>query len=78
MLDVVVISTRNILDWIRVTGRVLRRADVPDRRMERFTARHVVVEASRPQPRQLDGDVIEDGRTLDIKVQPGGLRVKVV
>jgi diacylglycerol kinase family enzyme len=37
----------------------------------------VVIEASRSQPRQLDGDLIDDGRTLDIQVEPGALGVKV-
>ena len=55
----------------------MRRADVPDRRMERFTAKHVLIEASHPQPRQLDGDVIEDSRTMDITVEPGALQVRV-
>jgi YegS/Rv2252/BmrU family lipid kinase len=77
VLDVVVIATRNVLDWARVGTRVLRRADVPDRRIERFTAKHVLIEASHSQPRQLDGDVIEDGRRLDIQAEPGALLVKV-
>jgi diacylglycerol kinase (ATP) len=77
VLDVVVISIRNVFDWVRVTGRVVRRADVPDRRLERFTAKHVVVEASHPQPRQLDGDVIEPGKVMDIRVEPGALLVRV-
>ena len=77
ILDVVVIATRNVLDWARVGGRVLRRADVPDRRMERFTGKHVLIEASHTQPRQLDGDVIEEGRTMDITVEPGALKVRV-
>jgi diacylglycerol kinase (ATP) len=77
ILDIVVIATRNVLDWARVGGRVLRRANVPDRRMERFTAKHVRIEASQRQPRQLDGDVIEDSRTMDITVEPGALKVRV-
>jgi YegS/Rv2252/BmrU family lipid kinase len=77
ILDVVVIATRNVIDWARVTGRVLRRADVPDRRMERFTAKHVLIEASHLQPRQLDGDVIDDSRTMDITIEPGALQVRV-
>ena len=76
-LDVVVIAPRNVLDWMRVTGRVVRRAHVPDRRMERFRAKHVLIEASRSQPRQLDGDVIEDGRTMDIRIEPKALKVRV-
>ena len=77
VLDVVLISIRNVVDWVRVGGRVMRRADVPDRRLERFTAKHVVVEASHTQPRQLDGDVIEPGKVMDIRVEPGALIVKV-
>lgn len=77
ILDVVVIATRNVADWARVAGRVIRRAHVPDRRMERFTAQHVLIEASHTQPRQLDGDVIEDGRSMDIRIEPGALKVKV-
>ena len=77
VLDVVVIATRNVIDWARVTGRVIRRAHVPDRRMERFTAKHVLVEASHREPRQLDGDVIEDSRNMDIRIEPGALRVMV-
>ena len=77
LLDVVVIAPRNVLDWARVTGRVLRRADVPDRKMERLRGRHVLIVTSHDEPRQLDGDVIEDGRNLDIAVEPGALTVRV-
>ena len=76
-LDVVVIAPRNVLDWARVGSRVVRRADVPDRKMERFRARHVVIEASHRQPRQLDGDVIEDSRTMDITIEEKALQVRV-
>jgi len=77
LLDVVVIAPRNVTDWARVTGRVLRRADVPDRKMERLRGRHIVIEASRSQPRQLDGDVIEDSRTMDVTIEAGALLVRV-
>jgi YegS/Rv2252/BmrU family lipid kinase len=77
VLDIVVIATRNVVDWARVAGRVFRRAHVPDRRMERFTAKHVLIEASHRQPRQLDGDVIDDSRTMDITVEPGAVQIRV-
>ena len=77
VLDVVVIATRNVVDWVRVAGRVVRRAHVPDRRMERFTAQHVLIEASHTQPRQLDGDVIGDSKRMDIRVEPRALQVMV-
>jgi YegS/Rv2252/BmrU family lipid kinase len=77
VLDVSVLAPRNALDWLRVAGRVLRRADVPDRRMERFRGKHIVIEANRPQPRQLDGDLIEDGELMDIEIEAGALAVRV-
>jgi len=77
LLDVVLIAPRNIADWLRVAGRVLRRADVPDRKMERFRGRHVVVEARRSQPRQIDGDIISASRTMDIAIEAAALKVKV-
>jgi YegS/Rv2252/BmrU family lipid kinase len=77
VLDVVVIAPRHLVDWARVTGRVLRRADVPDRRMERLRGEHIVIETGRPQPRQLDGDVISDGTAMDIRIEKGALQVMV-
>jgi YegS/Rv2252/BmrU family lipid kinase len=77
VLDIAVLAPRNALDWARLTGRVLRRKDVPDRRMERFQGKHVVIEAGRPQPRQLDGDLIEDGQSMDIEIEAGALAVRV-
>lgn len=77
LLDVVVIAPRNILDWGLLAGRVIRRAEKPDRRLERHRGQRVLVEASRPQPRQVDGDVIEDGTTMDISIEPRSLQVRV-
>jgi diacylglycerol kinase family enzyme len=77
VLDVAVLAPRNAMDWARLLRRVVRRKDVPDRRMERFRGRHIVIEASRPQPRQLDGDLIEDGQTMDIQIEAGALAVRV-
>ena len=45
--------------------------------MERFRATHVLLETSQPQPRQLDGDLIEDGRTMDIRIEPAAVSVRV-
>lgn len=76
-LDVVVIAPRHVLDWMRVGSRVVRRAHVPDRKMERFRARRVLIEASRTQPRQLDGDIIEESRAMEITIEPDALAVRV-
>lgn len=77
ILDVVLIAPRGLVDWARVAGRVMARTDRPDRRMERFRGQHVVIEASRPEPRQLDGDLISDGRAMDIRIEPRALTVRV-
>ncbi len=77
LLDVVLLAPGGLLDWAWVAGRVLTRGHKPDRRLERFRGKHIVIEASRPQPRQLDGDLIDDGTTLDIEVEQAALVVRV-
>jgi diacylglycerol kinase family enzyme len=75
-LDVVLIAPRNGFDWMLVAARILRRATIPDRRMERLRGKHILIEASRTGPRQLDGDVIADGNSMNIQIEPGALAVK--
>lgn len=71
-LEVAVLAPRSIGHWIRlVWGVLLRHQRVP--RLEVFRGTRIVVTADRDQPRQLDGDVIEPGRTLDLTVRPGAL-----
>jgi diacylglycerol kinase family enzyme len=41
--------------------------------MEVFRARRVEVTSNRPQPRQIDGDVIARNRTLAVRVRPSAL-----
>jgi YegS/Rv2252/BmrU family lipid kinase len=77
VFDIAVLAPRNAMDWARLTRRVVRRKDVPDRRMERFRGKHIVIEASRAQPRQLDGDLIEDAQIMDIQIEAGALAVRV-
>jgi hypothetical protein len=47
------------------------------RRRERFRGRSVLVEADRIVPRQKDGEVIDDGRSLNAHIEPGALVVRV-
>jgi YegS/Rv2252/BmrU family lipid kinase len=77
VLDIAVLAPRNAMDWARLTRRVVGRKDVPDRRMERFRGEHIVIAASRAQPRQLDGDLIEDAEVMDIQIEAGALAVRV-
>jgi diacylglycerol kinase family enzyme len=71
-LDVAVLTPYTIRHWLAMAWGVLRRRrDVA--RMETFRARHVEVFSNRPQPRELDGDLIEPARTLDVTIRPAAL-----
>ncbi|TCB92178.1 diacylglycerol kinase [Micromonospora zingiberis] len=65
--DVAVLSPRTLRHWLALGWGVLRRRDrVP--RMEEFRARRIEVTSNRAQPRELDGDLIEPGRTLRAQI----------
>ncbi|MFY1637964.1 diacylglycerol/lipid kinase family protein [Solwaraspora sp. WMMB335] len=71
-LDVAVLTPRSLRHWlamgwalIRGTGRVPR--------MQVYRGREVSVCSDRDQPRELDGDLIESGRTLRVSVCPAAL-----
>jgi diacylglycerol kinase family enzyme len=71
-LDVAVLSPRTIRHWVALGWGVLRHKErVP--LMETFTAERVEIRSNRPHPRQLDGDLIDAGRTLTASVRPGAL-----
>ncbi|MEV0714238.1 diacylglycerol kinase family protein [Asanoa sp. NPDC050611] len=68
-LDVAVLTPRTMGHWAVLILAVLRRRRrVP--RMETFRAHRVQVTSNRPQPREMDGDVIPAGRVLRVEVQP--------
>jgi diacylglycerol kinase family enzyme len=68
-LDVAILTPRTLRHWAALGWGVIRRnGRVP--RMEIFRGRRVEIASNRPQPRQLDGDVIEPGRTLQVQVRP--------
>jgi undecaprenyl-diphosphatase len=77
VLDLVLLAPASIVGWARVAGRVMTRRGQVDRRVERFRAQHVLLETGHPTPRQLDGDLIEDGRSMDIRIEPAALCVRV-
>jgi diacylglycerol kinase family enzyme len=76
-LDVVVIAPRSSLGWLRLLWRVLLRRPRTDDRLARMTGREVVVRVATPAPRQLDGDLVSDGRELRANVEAGVLLVRV-
>jgi diacylglycerol kinase family enzyme len=72
MLDIAVLTPSTPGHWVRLGWAVLRRRGrVP--RMEVYRARRVSILSNHPQPRQLDGDVIEPDRRLEIAVRPKAL-----
>ncbi|AEB43743.1 diacylglycerol kinase catalytic region [Micromonospora maris AB-18-032] len=65
--DIAVLSPRTLRHWLALGWGVLRRRDrVP--RMEEFRARRVEITSNRAQPRELDGDLIEPGTTLQAQI----------
>jgi YegS/Rv2252/BmrU family lipid kinase len=76
LLDVIIVAPRTLRDWLRVAYRIIRRHK-HDRHLERFRGASISIEADRPVPRQMDGEVIGEGRRIDVHVEPGALVVRV-
>lgn len=76
LLDVVIVAPRTLRDWLRVAYRVARHRR-SDRHLERFAGHTISIEADRVVPRQIDGEVIDEGRRIDVHVEPGALVVRV-
>lgn len=71
-MEVAILAPRHLGHWAALGwGVLLRRDRVP--RMEVIRGSHISIVSDRAQPRELDGDVIEPGRTLDVRVRPGAL-----
>lgn len=76
-LDVVLFAPRRVTEWPRLAWRVLRRSRKHDDQLTHWRGRSVVVRAADPVPRQLDGDLLPEGRELRAEVEPGTLIVRV-
>ena len=77
MLDVVIVAPRTLRDWLRVVLRIVRWPHTQDRHLERFRGQAISIDADRPAPRQMDGEVIAEGHHMDVRVGPGALVVRV-
>jgi diacylglycerol kinase (ATP) len=80
VLDVGVLLTRSLLDWLKLAGRVLMRrgrdgANGPP--LELFRAERVEIDCSRPQPIERDGDTAPPRRHLAVRVVPSALTLCV-
>jgi diacylglycerol kinase (ATP) len=76
LLDVGILAPAGPLGWARVATRVLMHSSHEDRQLERFRARRVQVTASRPLPREVDGEVIFDEDSLTMELRPAALLVR--
>ena len=71
-LDVAILSPNNLGHWASLAWAVVRRRKrVP--LMETYTAERIEIHSNHRQQRQLDGDLIEPGRSMRIRVQPKAL-----
>ncbi len=77
LLDVVIVAPRTLRDWVRVSYRIIRKPHTRDRHLERFQGQVISIESDRDVPRQVDGEVIDDGRRIDARVERGALVVRV-
>jgi diacylglycerol kinase family enzyme len=67
-LDVAILSPNSLRHWAELGWAVLRRRKrVP--RMETYTAERVEIHSRQRQPRQLDGDLIDPGKSMKIHVK---------
>jgi YegS/Rv2252/BmrU family lipid kinase len=75
-LDVAVLSPHTLRHWLALAwGVLMRRPRVA--RMETFCVERVEVLSERAEARELDGDLIEPGRSLSVEVWPAALWVCV-
>ncbi len=77
VLDVVILAPADPLGWADVGYRVLAGSQRDDARLERYQARTVEISAEAELPRQVDGEVIEPARSLNVAVRPAVLKVRV-
>jgi diacylglycerol kinase (ATP) len=77
LLHVIVLPLGTPLDLVRTASDLALRRPRHDPSRRHFAGRSAVIVSREVQPRQVDGDVIEDGRRLEARVRPGALVVRV-
>lgn len=73
LLDVIVVSPQNAIDWLRIGARLVAGSDREDERLERFQAARVEITTESDQVCQLDGDAVGPTRRLVAEVRPRAL-----
>jgi diacylglycerol kinase (ATP) len=77
MLDVALVSPRSPKDWVVLVARGITGRHRPDHRLELLRARRVEVRTRRVEARQVDGDLIDDGRGFTAEIDPAAIVVRV-
>jgi diacylglycerol kinase family enzyme len=75
VLDVAVLAARGWTAWVRLAADVLLRRSIG--RLAHLACRDVVVDLSRAQPWEVDGEVAGFTRQLRVTLQPGSLLLRV-
>jgi len=57
--------------------RVFRRSRTPHAHLQRYRGRSISIVADRVVPRQMDGEVIDEGDRLNAQIDPGALVIRV-
>ncbi len=76
-LDVVIASPRGVVGWVPVATRMITRQRKGHPTLDQKTCQQVRVRTDRPQPVQIDGDVIGHATEVTATVRPGVLTVRV-
>lgn len=76
-LDVALVAPRSATDWFVLVARGLTRRHKPDQRLELLRGRRVEVRTKHTEPRQVDGDLIDDARGFTAEIDPGAVVVRV-
>jgi diacylglycerol kinase family enzyme len=77
LIDAVVLAPRRLAHWPRLALSLVLKSVQEGRHIERYTGKRIQVTAARVVRRELDGDTIEDGRTLSAAVDPEALLIRV-
>jgi diacylglycerol kinase family enzyme len=76
-LDLVIASPRGVVGWVPVALRVVSRQRKGHPTLDQRTCREVRVRTERPQPVQIDGDVIGEATEVTATLRPASLTVRV-
>jgi len=76
ILDGVVLLPRSRPDWIRLAWAVATGDHRPHRLMPRSRGRTLEFRSEIPQPVQVDGDIVGEGRRIRLHLQQDGLLVR--